>query len=158
MFSTVIPKESKFDALSVAVWRQTGRLAAVWVAVLGLASCAVSPIGDGKSGAATPQAEREAVEKRVNERWSALIKGDLDGSYAYLSPASRQALTFEQYKRATRKSGFRGAKVQSIDCDAGACTVKLTVTYDHRLMKAIETPVEETWVFDKGQAWFVYRG
>jgi hypothetical protein len=158
MFSTVIPKEANFGALRVAVWRQTRRLAAVWVAVLGLASCAVSPIGDGKSGAATPEAEREAVAKRVNERWNALIKSDLDASYAYLSPASRQALTLEQYKKHTRKGGFRDAKIRSIECDAGVCTVKLTVTYDHKLMKGIETPAEETWVFDKGQAWFVYRG
>jgi hypothetical protein len=32
------------------------------------------------------------------------------------------------------------------------------VTYDHKLMRGIRTPVEETWVFDKGQAWYVYRG
>lgn len=158
MFSTVIPKETNFGALSVAVWRQTGRLAAVWVAVLGLASCAVSPIGDGISGAATPEAEREAVAKRVNARWDALVKGDVDASYTYLSPASRQSMTLEQYKRVTRKRGFRGAKIESIACDAGVCSVKLTITYDHKLMKAIETPVEEKWVFDKGQAWFVYRG
>jgi hypothetical protein len=25
-------------------------------------------------------------------------------------------------------------------------------------MRGIQTPVEETWVFDKGQAWYVYRG
>src|SRR5690349_6310133 len=135
MFSPVSRKDANFDALSVAVGRHTGRLAAVLVGVLGLASCAVWPIGDGKSGAATPEAEREVVEKRVHERWSALIKGDLDASYAYLSPASRQTLTFEQYKRVTRKSGFRDAKIRSVECDAGACTVKLTVTYDHRLMK-----------------------
>ena len=158
MFSTVIPKEANFGALLVAVWRQTGRLAAVWVAVLGLASCAVSPIGDGKSGAATPEAEREAVAQRVNARWAALIKGDQEASYAYLSPASRQSLTLEQYKKVTRRSGFRGAKIESIACDAGVCSVKLTVSYDHKLMKGIETPVEEKWVFDKGQAWFVYRG
>jgi hypothetical protein len=158
MFSTVIPDVTNFSALRVAVWRQTGRLAAVLVAVLGLASCAVSPIGDGNSGAATPEAARAAVESRVNARWAALIKGDLEAAYAYLSPASRQALTFEQFKKVTRKEGFRDAKIRSIDCDAGACTVKLWLTYDHRLMKGVQTPIEEAWVFDKGQAWYVYRG
>src|SRR3954470_891317 len=99
MFSTVIPDVTTFLALRVAVWRQTGRWAAVLVAVLGLASCAVSPIGDGNSGAATPEAARAAVESRVNARWAALIKGDLEAAYAYLSPASRQALTLEQFKK-----------------------------------------------------------
>jgi len=57
-----------------------------------------------------------------------------------------------------RKTGLRDAKIESIDCDADACKVKLWITYDHRLMKGVSTPLEETWVFDKGQAWFVYRG
>jgi hypothetical protein len=159
MFSTVIPKQPIFPALRVAVWRQTGRLAAIWIAVLSLASCAVSPIGDGDAGrAATPEARKAAVESRAQARWDALIKGDLEKSYSYLSPASKSTLTFEQYKGVTRKSGFRNAKIDSIDCDAQACTVKLMVTYDHKLMRGIRTPVEETWVFDKGQAWYVYRG
>ena len=158
MFSTVILKQTNLGALSVAVWRQTGRLTAVWVAVLSLMSCAVSPIGDEKAGSAAPDARRKAVETRVHERWDALIKGDLQGSYSYLSPASRETMSFEQYQKVTRKTGFREAKIESIDCDADACKVKLMVTYDHRLMKGVATPVEETWVFDKGTAWYVYRG
>jgi len=158
MFSTAISKQSNFGALSVAVWRQTGRFAAIWVAVLSLASCAVSPIGDEKAAAGGSEARRKAVETRVNERWTALIKGDLQGSYGYLSPASRETLSFEQYQKVMRKTGLRDAKIESIDCDADACKVKLWITYDHRLMKGVSTPLEETWVFDKGQAWFVYRG
>ena len=158
MFDTVIPKQTNFTALSVAVWRQTGRLTAVLVAILGLVSCAVSPIGDGKLGTDSPEARRKAVETRVQARWDALIKGDLQASYGYLSPASRQTLTFDQYQKVTRKEGFREAKIESIDCDADACKVKLWITYDHRLMKGMNTPLEETWVFDKGQAWYVYRG
>ncbi|HSV20071.1 MAG TPA: hypothetical protein VLR71_16775 [Casimicrobiaceae bacterium] len=158
MFSTVIPKEHDFGALSVAVWRQTGRFVAVWIAVLSLASCAVSPIGDEKAGATSPEARREAVASRVKARWDALIKGDLQGSYGYLSPASRESTTFEQYQKVTRKKGFRDARIESIDCDAEACKVKVWVTYDHKLMNGISTPFDETWVFDKGQAWYVYRG
>jgi hypothetical protein len=116
----------------------------------------VSPIGDGDTGGATtPEARKAAVESRAQARWDALIKGNLEKSYSYLSPASRSTLTFEQYKGVTRKSGFRNARIDSIDCDAQACTVKLLVTYDHKLMRGIQTPVEETWVFDKGQAWYV---
>jgi hypothetical protein len=158
MFSTAIPKQMNFRALRVAVWRQTGRLAAIWIGVLALASCAVSPIGDETRAAKGPDAQREAVEARVKARWDALIKGDLEASYALLSPASRQTLPFERYKNVTRKSGYRDAKIEAVDCDAASCKVKLRVTYDHRLMKGITTPMEETWVFDKGQAWYVYPG
>ena len=118
----------------------------------------MSPIGDGKAAADGPEARRKAVETRVQARWDALIKGDLQASYGYLSPASRETLTFDQYQKVTRKTGFRAAKIESIDCGADACKVKVWITYDHRLMQGLSTPLEETWVFDKGQAWYVYRG
>jgi len=33
----------------------------------------------------------------------------------------------------------------------------MLVTYDVRRMKGIETPVDETWIIEKGSAWYVYR-
>lgn len=128
------------------------------VAIFGMASCAVSPVGDGSGAAASADGQKEAVSKRVNARWSALIKGDFDAAYALLSPASRETLTLEQFKAHTRKGSFRQMRIDAIDCAADLCKVKLWVTYDHRLMKGIQTPMEETWVFDKGQPWLVYRG
>lgn len=94
----------------------------------------------------------------MNARWTALIKGDLDGAYALLSPASRETTSLETFKKNTRKGGFREARVDTVECGAELCTVKLWVTYDHRLMKGVQTPIEETWIFDKGQPWLVYRG
>jgi hypothetical protein len=35
--------------------------------------------------------------------------------------------------------------------------VTLAVTYDHRMMKGITTPIHETWVIDDGQFWYVWR-
>jgi hypothetical protein len=86
------------------------------------------------------------------------MKGDLDRAYALLSPASREATTLEQFKKNTRRGGFHEVKVDSVECGAELCTVRLWVTYDHRLMKGVQTPIVETWIFDKGQAWLVYRG
>ena len=117
-----------------------------------VADCDARP---AKAGADTRQ---EQVASRVKARWDALIKGDVEGSYAFLSPAARETVTLEQYKRNTRKEGFREARIETIDCDAEACRVKLWITYDHPAMKGLQTPLLETWVFDKGQAWYVYRG
>jgi hypothetical protein len=145
-------------AKGVAKWRHPTPAAVAFVALFGLTSCAVSPVGDGSGAPASPEAKREAVETRVKARWDALIKGDLDSAYALLSPASREVTTLENFKQHTRKSGFREAQIDKVECGSELCTVKLWITYDHQLMKGIRTPMEETWIFDKGQAWYVYRG
>ncbi len=158
MFSTIKTKIAAFDVSGVAIQRQAARLAAVSIGILGLAGCAVSPNGDERAASLTPEARREVVAGRVKARWDALIKGDVGASYAYLSPATRAAVSLSQYGGKIRKDGFREAKIDSIDCDADACKVKLWITYDHSSMKGITTPLQESWVFDKGQAWYVYRG
>jgi hypothetical protein len=53
---------------------------------------------------------------------------------------------------------IRDAKVENVECSPEACTVRMRLTYDHRLMKGVQTPVVETWIFDGGQPWLVYRG
>ena len=158
MVLAAIQRFLQFWAKGVADWRHPAPAAAIFVALFGLTSCAVSPTGDGSGAPASAEARREAVEARVNARWDALIKGDLDRAYALLSPASREATTLETFKKNTRKGGLREAKIDKVECGADLCTVKLWITYDHRLMKGVQTPIEETWVFDKGQAWLVYRG
>ena len=158
MFSTAIPKHHIFAGLSVSVWRQTGLALGALLAVLVLASCAVSPIGDGSGPAVGSKAREDAVASRVGERWDAVIKADWARAYEYMSPASRASLTFQQYQKVARNVVYRAAKINGIVCDADRCQVKLSVTYDHRLMKGITTPLEETWIFDQGKPWFVYRG
>src|SRR3982750_3672670 len=157
MFSDPIQKQRDFDGLSVAVWRQTRLSTAVLLAVLTLASCAVSPIGDGSGPAVGSKAREEAVAGRVSARWDAVIKGEWGKAYEYLSPASRASLTVEQYQRVARSIAYRAAKINGIECDAERCRVQLSVTYDHRLMKGVTSPLEETWVFDQGKPWYVYR-
>ena len=158
MFSNAIPKHDVFDGLSVSVWRQTARGTASFLAVLTLASCAVSPIGDGSGPAVGSAAREQAVASRVGERWDAVIKGDYARAYEYLSPASRASMPIERYQKVARTLQYRAAKINGIDCDAERCRVKLSVTYDHRLMKGVTTPLEETWIFDQGKPWYVYSG
>jgi hypothetical protein len=157
MFSAIIEQIGIFTAKTVAIWRHPTPPALILLVSFGLASCAVSPVGDGTT-AATPDAKRAAVTARVNTRWEALIKGDLDAAYALLSPASRETITLEQFKSRTRKEGFREAKIESIDCSADTCVVRLMIKYDHRLMKSVQTPLVETWILDRGTPWLVYRG
>lgn len=104
-----------------------------------------------------PEVKREAVTERVNARWAALIGGDMDTAYTFLSPASKAVTSLAAYKAQARGRGFRQAKIEKVDCEAEACQVTLTVVYDHPKMKGIPTLDHETWVIDEGQVWYVWR-
>ena len=52
---------------------------------------------------------------------------------------------------------WRQAKVEKVECEAEVCRVELQITLDHKLMKGIQTPLNESWIIEKGSAWYVYR-
>ena len=104
----------------------------------------------------SPEAKVAAVSERVNARWDALIKSDLALAYTYLSPASREIVSLESYKRQARGTGFQDAKIDKVECDGAVCNVRLFVTYDHRMIKGLTTPLDEKWVIDEGKAWYVW--
>ena len=52
---------------------------------------------------------------------------------------------------------YKAIKVEFVECEAAVCKVRLTLTYDHRLMKGLMTPLSETWVIDEGKAWYVWE-
>ena len=114
-------------------------------------------MGGGLGKDTAPEIKRAAVTERVNARWVALIKGDLESAYTYLSPASREVVSLAAFKARTRSSGFRDAKIESAECEPELCRVKLMLTYDHRAMKGVTTPLSETWVLEQGQLWYVWQ-
>jgi len=126
--------------------------AGVAVLLVALAGCAS---GGGLSKDSPPEAKQAAVAERAKARWVAMIDGNLDVAYTYLSPASKGIVSLAAFKQQAR-SGYREAKVEKVECDGATCKVKMFVIYDHRLMKGIGTPLEERWVIDEGQAWLVW--
>ena len=132
-------------------------MAAATVAVmLGVAACATGPMG-GMAKSDPPEAKVAAVTKRAQERWDVLLKGDVKAAYAYLSPASRAVTSLERYQTKTNPASFRSVKLEKASCQAETCQLRFWLTFDHRVMKGVETPLEETWVIENGQAWYVYR-
>ena len=131
--------------------RWLGRLPALLFAA-SIAGCGTMALtGD------TPAAQKEkVVAERAAARWQALIKRDFDTAYSYLSPSSRSALTLERFKANVGNLAYREAKVEGVTCEAETCDAKLQVTYDHRVMKGVTSPVGEKWILDKGQMWYVW--
>jgi len=157
MFCAAIVRLSNFRVRNVAVWRQAAGLVMVSMVLLAVSSCAVSPSGDGLRGTGSAEAVRDLVTQRVKARWDALIRGDLDAAYAFESPGTRQTMTLERFKRITRKEGFRSASIDKMECDTMHCDVRLIVVFDVDKVKGLRTTIDESWVIENGQAWYVDR-
>jgi hypothetical protein len=122
-----------------------------------LAGCATGLGGSGLSADTAAEVKRDAVAARAKARWDALIRLDLEGAYAYLSPASRETMPLDLYKAKHKVGMYRAVKVENVRCEADSCTVSLSLTYDHKSFKGITTPLVEKWIISQGQAWFVDR-
>lgn len=111
----------------------------------------------GLSSDSPPQAKAAVVNERAQARWQALINGDLDEAYTYMSAASREAYSLKVYKARTKPGMWKAIKIDSVDCEAEICQVRMMLTYDHRMMKGVQTPLTESWIIEKGTAWYVYQ-
>jgi hypothetical protein len=156
-YRVVVRNFRQFLGFSVVEWRQAMAALVVAAGALGVAGCAIVPPGGAPEAGLTEAARVATVTKRAEERWTLLIKGDVKAAYAYLSPASRAVTSLERYEARTRTGNFREYKLDRVSCEAETCRVRLFLTFDHRVMQGVVTPIEETWVFEGGQAWFVYR-
>jgi hypothetical protein len=125
-------------------------------AALMVAGCATVPSA-GLSKESPPDVKRAVLKERINERWNALIRGDLDQAYTFLSAASKEAYPLSVYKSKVKPGMWRSVAIDGIECEAEICKATLTLTYDHRLMKGISTQLLEIWTIDNGNAWFVYQ-
>jgi hypothetical protein len=128
-----------------------------WVAaLLAIAVAGCASVG-GITKDSPPETKRVVVTERVNARWELLIKGDVDQAYTFMSTGSQAAFPLKLYKAKIKPGSWRAAKIDSIDCEAELCKVKVILTYDHRMMKGVQVPLEESWIIEKGTAWYVFQ-
>ena len=128
------------------------------LAVAALAGCATG--GGGLSKDTPPEVLKAKVQERALARWKLIIDGDLDRAYAdFMSVPSKEVASIDAFKQRVRGAGvvYRSVESDSVTCQGEACTVKLYVWFDHRMIKGSRTPLEEVWILDKGQAWYVWR-
>jgi len=152
--SSVESRKAAFGLGEASDWITT-------LAVVALAACA--GVG-GLTKDSPSDVKTAAVKERSEQRWQALIKGDLDTAYTFLSPASKSVTPLEAYKRQIKPGLWREAKVESVTCEGELCSVNLQITYDvprgpmaPKAVKGIQTPLLERWVIENGAAWYVYR-
>jgi hypothetical protein len=130
----------------------------VFLAVLSAACATVTPD--------SPNDEKvKIVTQRAEARWKAIIGKDFAAAYEYMSPATRATVTPAGFKTVASRIDYRAVKITGATCDAGTCRVKLILTFNASVaiqggesapMNGIHSPLEENWVIDKGQIWYVW--
>ncbi|HET7728896.1 MAG TPA: hypothetical protein VFK48_02575 [Usitatibacter sp.] len=104
-----------------------------------------------------PRTADEEVKARAQQRWDALVKGDLKAAYALMSPGSRAATTYESYVTSIRVGFWKSARVERVVCESKeACEAHVTIEYEFRSQR-IKTPLRETWIREGTDWWYVKR-
>ena len=111
-------------------------------------------------GASDPS--QAAVKERAQMRWDALIKGSYEGAYKLTPPSYRAIYSADQYR--SKFGGalkWVGAEVLSAECEAEKCAVVVNVSVRPltrgRAGPPVTSAIDETWVKEEGQWWFVHR-
>jgi hypothetical protein len=113
--------------------------------------------------ASTPTTPEEIVRERAQARWNALLIGDFERAYGYISPGGRAVVPYATYRgRIGGAVTWKSAEVASVTCETlEKCSVQVKVSYQPVMRRAtigtIERSLNETWVVDAGQWWFVYK-
>lgn len=103
------------------------------------------------------QSPQDVVRERAQARWDALVKGDFQAAYAYLSPGSREVLSEANYVAGLGRSFWKSAKVDKVECISdAACNVDATIEYEFQ-GRLIRTPLRESWVREGSQWWYLKK-
>ncbi len=105
----------------------------------------------------------DSIEQRATARWEALLGGDLQAAYEYLSPATRSSINSLQYQRSVllQKVRWTGAQYIEESCEETTCKVTISLDYViHGALPGIRSfedsqVVEESWVLVDGVWYFV---
>ena len=111
---------------------------------------------------ATTQPAGDDVKSRAQQRWDALLSGDLDTAYAFYSPGYRSSHSRADFEidLRSRRVRWTGAKVLEASCEADLCTVQSKVDYKvDRPVPGVPTwnsseEFAERWVRVDRQWWF----
>lgn len=86
---------------------------------------------------------------------------DIEAAYKLMSPASRDLVTLEEFRRRSGKVTWKNAKVKKVECSADdLCAVQIDARYSYfisRLGREVENDhaLTETWRNIAGGWWYV---
>ena len=121
-----------------------------------LAACALALAGCAALQPVTPES---IVTQRVEQRWAALIDGNLEKAWEFTQPGFRAIVMQKDYRKRFGSAGqWKNAQVHSVQCESERCTVRLRLTslvlVPPRANREVAGYVDEVWVRDEGQWWY----
>lgn len=112
--------------------------------------CAVVPVSH-----LTPE---QAVKARAQARWDALVAGQLDKAFEFITPSGRSTLPFDVFRGRLSGASWLKASVTSATCEPDVCDVTVTLVVNVLPNLPQQIPISEQWLLVDGKWWFVYRG
>ena len=101
----------------------------------------------------TDTENQNVVFALAEARWKAMIAGDLDEAYTYMTPSSQQAYPFKIWAGKIRPGLWRTASADSVVCKEDVCNVKINLEVKLPAMKnTVVVPMQEKWLLQNG-AW-----
>jgi hypothetical protein len=115
------------------------------------------------SACATTSKSESSLEMRAMERWDALLSGNLDGAYQYLSPGYRSSVSSMQYQRSVLANRVKWTDASYIesDCTENTCNVRISLEYViYGALPGVKSfdgtqAVDESWILTQGKWYFV---
>lgn len=131
---------------------------AAMVLGFGLAGCASTP-----DDVAWKESQSRNLKMRAEARWDAVIKGDLEKAYTFMSPDYRNVVSLQQFRsRLGRTVEWRMARADDIRYDSPTvASVMMGVTYRTSLPGAQGKQFEnsrtltEKWLYKDGEWWYI---
>jgi len=104
-----------------------------------------------------PRTADTIVKEKAQARWDALVKGDLNAAYGYLSPGSRSVISATDYAGSIRRGFWKSAVVEKVECgSAQTCEVSATIEYEF-MGRRTKSPLRETWIRDGSEWWYLQK-
>ncbi len=107
---------------------------------------------------APPETPEKVVMARAQARWDALVAGQLEKSFEFITPSGRSTLPMDIYKGRLAGAHWKAAKVTAATCEPEICEVTVILDIDVLPNLPHKQPITEKWLLDGGKWWFVYRG
>ena len=117
------------------------------------------------SACASTSGDKQDIGERAQARWDALLSGDFQSAYSYLTPGTRSGISVIDYQRGIllQRVHWTGAEYLQSDCLETTCKVSISLGYKIagalpgvRVYEGNKTTTED-WIKTDGQWWYVLK-